>query len=344
MGDVHLAELVTFSNGKSHPAEGPDYRTYGANGVIGTSAHYNATPDTTIVGRVGSYCGVVHYSDDRCWVTDNAIIATPKTDVNPRYIYYLLKRLDLNRYRIGSGQPLLTHGLLNRLTTKRMTRPDQDAAASVLGALDDKIAANTRIAVLADRLIRARYTELAATTSNSVPLAHLGSSIRSNAPAEHIRQDENYIALEHMPKRHMWLTTWTGAAAVTSAKRRFQSGDVLFGKLRPYFHKVGLTFVDGIASTDILVIRPKEPAYRGWLLAALSSDEVVAHASAIGDGTRMPRTKWPDMAGHEIPWPADHTQSFDEFVTPLAKRVAAATAESRTLATLRDTLLPDLIP
>ena len=341
---VHLADLVAFSNGRSHPAEGRGYRTYGANGVIGTSADYNAAPGSTVIGRVGSYCGVVHYCDDRCWVTDNAIIATPRPGVNPRYIYYLLKRLDLNRYRIGSGQPLLTHGLLNRLTTGRMTRSEQDSAARTLGALDDKIAANARVAALADELIRARYRELAATAPASTPLAHLGSLVRSNVPAEHITPDENYIALEHMPKRRMWLSSWTDASAVTSAKRRFQPGDVLFGKLRPYFHKVGLAFVDGVASTDILVIRPKDPAHRGWLLAALSSDEVVAHASALGDGTRMPRAKWPDIAARRIPWDAGQAVRFNDFVAPLAERVEAATAESRTLASLRDALLPALIP
>ncbi|TDC53887.1 restriction endonuclease subunit S [Actinomadura sp. KC345] len=344
MNDVHLADLVTFSNGRSHPAEGPGYRAYGANGVIGTSAGHNAAPGSTIIGRVGSYCGVVHYSDDRCWVTDNAIIATPKKGVNPRYVYYLLKRLDLNRYRIGSGQPLLTHGLLNRLTTRRMTRSEQDSAASALGALDDKIAANARIAGLADELIRARYRELSAAASASARLADLGSLVRSNVPAEHIARDENYIALEHMPKRHMWLSAWTDASAVTSAKRRFQPGDVLFGRLRPYFHKVGLAFVDGIASTDILVVRPKAPAYRGWLLAALSSDDVVAHASALGDGTRMPRAKWPDIAAHKIPWDATQADHFNDVVASLAGRVKAATTESRTLAAVRDALLPTLIP
>ncbi len=119
-----------------------------------------------------------------------------------------------------------------------------------------------------------------------------------------------------MPKRHMWLSTWADASAITSAKRRFNAGDILFGKLRPYFHKAGLAFINGVASTDILVIRPKDPAHRGWLLAALSSDAVIAHASAVGDGTRMPRAKWPDLATYQIPWPGDpQARAFNDFTT-----------------------------
>ena len=344
MSDVRLADLVTFANGKARPSEGTGYPTYGSNGVIGSSPRHNTGPHVTVIGRVGSYCGAVHYSDGRCWVTDNAIVATPRTGVNPRYVYYLLKRLDLNRYRIGSGQPLLTQGLLNRLTVPRMTRREQDAAASLLGALDDKIAVNDRIAALADGLVRARHRELARTTAGTVPLGDLGALVGAYVPTERIGPDENYIALEHMPKRHMWLSTWTDSSAVTSGKRRFRPGDVLFGKLRPYFHKVGLTFVDGVASTDILVVRPKEAAHRGWLLAALSSDEVVAHASVVGDGTRMPRAKWADIAAYEIPWGAGQARDLNGLVDSLAARVEAAALEPGTLSRLRDTLLPTLIP
>ncbi|WP_301174442.1 restriction endonuclease subunit S [Actinomadura geliboluensis] len=343
MADVALGEIVTFANGKSRPAEGSAYRTYGANGVIGTSGDFNAAAHTTIVGRVGSYCGAVHYSPEPCWVTDNAIIATPKDGVNSRYVYYLLKRLGLNRYRIGSGQPLLTHGILKRLTTGRLTRAQQDSAASVLGALDDKIAVNERIAACADELVRARYASSRA--GASVRIGELGDLVRANVPPARIGGAENYIALEHMPKRRMWLSAWANASGVTSAKLRFASGDILFGKLRPSFHKAGLAFVDGVASTDILVVRPKEPAHRGWLLAALASDEVVAHASAVGDGTRMPRARWPDIAAFEIPWPGDaRVREFQGFVAPLAARVEAATTETRALTALRDALLPRLIP
>lgn len=343
MADATLGEIVAFANGRARPAKGSAYRTYGANGVIGTSGDFNAAPHSTIIGRVGTYCGAVHYTPEPCWVTDNAIIASPREGVNPRYVYYLLKRLGLNRYRIGSGQPLLTHGILNRLTTTRLTRAEQDSAASALGALDDKIEVNDRIAACADALIRARYD--AAAPRTSIRIGELGDLVRTNVPPARISHTENYIALEHMPKRHMWLSTWTDASDITSAKRRFASGDILFGKLRPYFHKAGLAFVDGVASTDILVVRPTDPAHRGWLLAALSSDALIAHASAVGDGTRMPRAKWPDIAAFKIPWPGNApARTFNELTTTLATRVQAATTETRTLTTLRETLLPQLIP
>ncbi|MFD0899598.1 restriction endonuclease subunit S [Actinomadura sediminis] len=341
---VPLGDLVDLANGKARPAPGTAYRTYGSNGVIGTSGRFNAEAGTVVVGRVGTYCGAVHYSPDRCWVTDNAIIVTPKDGVNPRYVHYLLKALDLNRYRLGSGQPLLTQRILTGLPVPRVSRAEQDAAADVLGALDDKIAVNGRLAALADGLVRAAYDEAAAAARASVRVDALGTLVRDLVPASRIARGEPYIALEHVPRRHMWLTTWTDAAGVRSGKARFAAGDVLFGKLRPYFHKVGLAFVDGVASTDILVVRPAADAHRAWLLATLASDGVVAHAAAVGDGTRMPRAAWPDLARHEVPWPGDAAaRRFAAAVDPLARRAVAAAAESRVLAALRDARLPGLV-
>ncbi|MER6815927.1 restriction endonuclease subunit S [Spirillospora sp. NPDC000708] len=361
---ARLGEVVAFTNGRArppagHPLSGPSsagttsagpssasaaFPMYGANGVIGTADGFNAERDSTIVGRVGSYCGIVHYAHERCWVTDNAIIATAREGVNPRYVYYLLKGLGLNHHRIGSGQPLLTHAILNGLAVRDVPREGQDAVAEILGALDDKIAANEGIAAAADDLVRARYTELAASAPGSVRLDELGRPVTVNVPAADIRPGENYIGLEHIAKRHMWLSGWADASAVLSVKKRFRAGDVLFAKLRPYFHKVGLAFVDGVASTDVHVVRPMDGRHRGWLLAALSSDEVVAHASALSDGTRMPRVKWADLARREVPWPGEpRAREFGAFADAIAERVEAAAAESAALAALRDALLPELL-
>src|SRR5207248_122357 len=81
-----------------------------------------------------------------------------------------------------------------------------------------------------------------------------------------------YIGLEHMPRRSISLTEWGQAEAVTSSKSRFKTGDILFGKIRPYFHKVGIAFTDGVASSDAIVIRPNSDALRSFVLLTVSGD------------------------------------------------------------------------
>jgi hypothetical protein len=57
-------------------------------------------------------------------------------------------------------------------------------------------------------------------------------------------------------------------------------GEILFGKLRPYFHKVGVPAVDGVCSTDILVMVPRSSPWFGFLLAHASSDDLITVVEA----------------------------------------------------------------
>lgn len=113
-----IGEHLQIRNGKSSPSrtETGEYPVYGSNGIIGYSDEYNANENTIIIGRVGSYCGSVYISDKKCWVTDNAIIGTAKNKNESHFWFYLLKKIDLNNYRTGSGQPLLNQKIINAIS------------------------------------------------------------------------------------------------------------------------------------------------------------------------------------------------------------------------------------
>jgi len=124
----------------------------------------------------------------------------------------------------------------------------------------------------------------------------------------------------------------------------FREGEFLFGKLRPYFHKVGIAPIDGVCSTDILVIASKTPEWYGFVLGHLSSEDLIAYTNAASTGTKMPRTSWSDIANYEIAIPpVEKAKKFNEMFLPLIRRIRANILESRTLAALRDALLPKLM-
>lgn len=240
--------------------------------------------------------------------------------------------------------PYLSLSDQRRLSISLPSITDQRAIGAVLGALDDKIAINERIAARTDDLMRASYQGMGNFAAEAIHIGDLGQLVRDSISAFSLTGTENYIGLEHIPRRNMWLSAWDNSAKLASTKSAFRTHDILFGKLRPYFHKVGIALTSGVCSTDILVVRPKQPEYLGWLLLALSSDEVVAHASAVGEGTRMPRTRWKDLESFEVPWPGvDEATRIDCIVRAVVQRVQAAVEESRVLAALRDTLLPQLM-
>ena len=171
----------------------------------------------------------------------------------------------------------------------------------------------------------------------------------ADAPRRGVKPDEidsetPYIGLEHMPRRSIALGEWDTAAKVASGKSAFRRGEILFGKLRPYFHKVGVAPLDGICSTDIIVIEPKAREWASFVLSVVSSDEFVAYANQTSTGTRMPRTSWKAMSAYAVALPpASVAQAFEDAVGATTERIAAQIRESRCLAAQRDALLPQVI-
>ena len=101
-----------------------------------------------------------------------------------------------------------------------------------------------------------------------------------------------YIGLEHIGQGTLGLLGTGTAQDVGSTKTVFRAGDILFGKLRPYFRKVVRTRFDGICSTDIWVVRPRKRVDASYLFYLLASNPFVDFVNQGAEGTRMPRAKW----------------------------------------------------
>jgi type I restriction enzyme S subunit len=175
-------------------------------------------------------------------------------------------------------------------------------------------------------------------------LGEIADNTRRSARPEDIVEGTAYIALEHMPRRSLALAEWTSANAVESNKFCFNRGDILFGKLRPYFHKVGIAPIHGVCSTDIAVVVPRQQIWWAFASLLLSSAEFVAFADQASTGTKMPRTSWRDMARYPVAIPPSEVAApFDQAVRPLLDNIVASVHASRTLAAIRDALLPKLV-
>jgi type I restriction enzyme S subunit len=162
---TRLEHALHFANGRSSPDrdEGALYPVYGSNGLIGRAGEKNSEPNTIVIGRVGSYCGSVHFSKDACWVTDNAIRATAKSDHDPAFLYYLLKHLNLNSWRSGSGQPLINQATLNAIEAPIPEPSEQRMISGVIGAFDDRITllreTNATLEAIAQALFKSWFVD-----------------------------------------------------------------------------------------------------------------------------------------------------------------------------------------
>lgn len=167
---------------------------------------------------------------------------------------------------------------------------------------------------------------------------------RSQAKPGDMPQDMAYIGLEHMPRKSIALSDCGTAEGLESGKFWFERDDILFGKLRPYFHKVGLAPFRGVCSTDILVLRPVDADWLGFVTMHASSDALISYATQLSNGARMPRTSWQDLAGFDVVLPGRAVASrFDAVVRPLFNRIYSNIELGKVLAQTRDNLLPRLI-
>lgn len=132
---------------------------------------------------------------------------------------------------------------------------------------------------------------------------------------------------------------------MTSSKHRFREGEILFGKIRPYFHKVGIVFVDGVASSDAIIIHPRCSTLQGLVLMTLSSDPFVAvTAQTMREGSKMPRADWKQMQAYPVPVPPDGLlSSFDSFVRTTVDQLKTLAFANHKLRAARDLLLPRLM-
>ena len=101
-----------------------------------------------------------------------------------------------------------------------------------------------------------------------------------------------YVGLEHIQPDSLHLSGLGNSSDTQSTKKKFQSEDILFGTLRPYFRKVVRAKFDGVCSTDITVIRAREPIDTGFLFYLIASQFFIDYATVTSSGTRMPRAKW----------------------------------------------------
>ena len=124
--------------------------------------------------------------------------------------------------------------------------------------------------------------------------------------------DMPYIGLEHVGQGTLSLRGSGTAKDVESTKAKFRAGDILFGKLRPYFRKVVRPSFDGICSTDIWVVRPQAGVDAGYLFYLMASEALVDFASQGSEGTRMPRAKW------------EHVAKFPLRLPPISEQNAVA--------------------
>lgn len=355
---MKLGEALSFRNGKTSPgrSEGGMHQVHGSNGVIGYCNQSNAPAGATVIGRVGSYCGNVHFLQSDSWVTDNAIFAFPKADQDPRYWYFVLCHLKLGKLRHGSGQPLLNQEILSGVDFDPKTLSEQRRIAGVLGALDDKIESNRQICslinLLSEELFCSRFRlRKDCTTKGILTIGDLGEIVGGGTPSKKV--EEYYVdsgiawltpkdlARDSSTFRHHGAIDISELGLRKSSARLLPRGTVLFTSRAPIGY---IAIASGETSTNqgfkSIVPHPEfGTAFTFYLLKQLTP-EIVSSAN----GSTFKEISKGGLASISFDAPdRASVREFNSLVQPLLDLQEAKESETCRLSKLRDALLPELM-
>lgn len=282
----------------------------------------------------------------------------------------------------GSAVPILNKGHFCQLPIMLPPIKQRQAIACILGSLDDKIELNRKMNQTLEEMARAIFKswfvdfdpvrakaagqqpnglkpDIAALFPDSFEDSELGEipkgwrvgilgdlvdNVVDRISPSVSTESHPYVPIECIEARSVCLANWQPGNNARSSLIKFRKGDILFGAMRPYFHKVCVAPFDGTTRTTAFVLRPAVPEL-AFSAFAISRDETIDYATAHSEGSTIPYAKWAgslQSMRHIIP-PQNARQAFHNSVWPFIERMIANIWANTMLTSLRDALLPKLL-
>lgn len=364
-----ISKLGKILNGKSIPSEKGIYPAFGGNGVIGHVNKFNFDENTVVIGRVGANCGAVHFSDDKCWVTDNAL-AFIVENANPYYVYLLLQFLNLNKYHIGSSQPLLTQNIISNIEYNFVdNKLTQDKVALVIKSIDRKISNNNKINAELESLAKTIYDywflQFEFPNEEGKPYKSSGGKMVWNEELKReipegwrkgSLSDICSITMgaspngESLNENQNGLIFYQGKADFSfrfPSIRMFTTSPIRYAKKNDVLISVRAPVGDlNIANNDCCIgrglaaLHSSYPSYLYYKM--VSSKNLFSYYNQ--NGTTFGAVTKENLHNLEIVVPNEKTiMLFEKTISPLDKKISILSQENQELSSLRDFLLPMLM-
>jgi len=317
-------------------------------------------------GKIAQYAG----NEPGMGSTEFFVLRAKDGLADPAFVYYFslhpeLRSVAEKSMAGASGRQRADISSLREFECEFPSLPTQKRIAGILSAYDDLIENNQRRIKILEEMARSLYREwfvhfrypghegvpLVDSPLGPIPqgwevkkLGDIAESVRRNIPKGQLAEVQPYVGLEHIPRRSLALNDWEVVDELGSNKLAFKKGEILFGKIRPYFHKVSVAPFEGLCSADTIVIHPKDSVDYALVVACVSSDEFVAHASATSNGAKMPRANWNVLAEYGVVIPPNNlAERFNKAFCALVNQQQVLISQNQNLRRSRDLLLPKLL-
>lgn len=299
-------------------------------------------PESVVFAKIGEGLRAERFRQVRrtTAIDNNMMAATARPGVcDSAFLFYLLQTLHISQHANGSALPYLTQGRLQEVEVDVPPAPEQQAIAEVLGALDDKIAANRALVATAEELMTTLVHGLPTDGTLDALCTLSKASVTPDAMEDRVWHYSLPAFDEHgLPSHEL-------SQSIKSNKFVVDSPCVLLSKLNPRFPRVWNVprpKQDSVASTEFLVLHPVSVS-TSVLWALLSDGRVSTYLTERAAGTSGSHQRVKPAEVMQAPIPAEIPNALQQRLTALGMSVQTARQESAALATLRDTLLPALM-
>jgi type I restriction enzyme, S subunit len=154
-----------------------------------------------------------------------------------------------------------------------------------------------------------------------------------------------YVPIDCIDSQSVWLMQEKPGTEAQSSLVKVYPNDILFGAMRPYFHKVSISPFEATTRTTVFVLRPNRASDLPYSLMVLSEEKTIEFATTSSVGSTIPYAKWEGVLERfQIPIPPAQTrEAFGNCVSAIIHLGMSTKPEVDNLISLRDTLLPKLI-
>ena len=325
-----------------------------------TGSHINQP--NSMVGR-----SCRNFSDTEFLLNQRAGKVIPNENADKNYLYYLLntesfKYSICNRAYGAANQANVSPSDIENIKWNFPPLPTQQKIASILSAYDALIqnykkqikALQTAASELyKEWFVRFRFPGYQNIKfENGLPaewkvvrLKDIAKDVGKTITKNEINYEKDvYIPIDCIPNHSMSLTEVSDIENAESSLQHFESGDILFGAMRVYFHKVILAPMQGVTRKTCFVIHAKKDIFHNYLYSLLFSDTTINYANTISVGATMPYVRWNDFMRMQCLFPSEKIlNDYNKIISPIFKTIMNSYKYITNLTQQRDLLLPRLM-
>jgi len=331
----------------------PQYPYYGANGIVDFIDEYIFDEELLCIAEDGGNWGYKqncsYIVNGKYWVNNHVHVLKPKKNVEIKYLMYYLNCTDLTSYITGTTRGKLTRTALDKIQINLPELEIQREIVIILDKINNLMEKNKKRIIYLEELVKSRFIEMFGDPIRNEKgweqkFLEKISSFESKNITKYLKCNDliwllNLEDIEQNTGKIIKKKMITKFEIPTSIIA-FDENYVLYSKLRPYLNKVVLPLEEGIGTSELIPILPRNEVNRIYLFNVLTSESVLKFLKMKVSGAKMPRIIMSDFKKLKISLPEIKLQNeFAEFVEKTNKLKFEAEKSLKEMENLYESLM-----